>query len=211
MALITCPECGKEYSNLASACPNCGCPTHLVNHGDKKPHVVHQKKKANIVDVKETETSVVKTYKQLPSIPNILTWIGLIWVPLTIFSIMSTLGTFSMINNLAEEEIFNNGYISDGQLSSIIIFGIVTVIAFIGILRIKKWGLLMYVGCKLTDLLFSLIFFTPWGLSWSGILLVLMPIAIYLASFMFEECGHNAFEILLCDGVIKEKKPMEEV
>ena len=27
MALIKCPECGKEFSDKASACPNCGCPT----------------------------------------------------------------------------------------------------------------------------------------------------------------------------------------
>lgn len=26
MALIKCIECGKEFSNRASACPNCGCP-----------------------------------------------------------------------------------------------------------------------------------------------------------------------------------------
>ena len=26
MALITCPECGKEISDKATACPNCGCP-----------------------------------------------------------------------------------------------------------------------------------------------------------------------------------------
>ena len=26
MALINCPECGKEISNKAVACPNCGCP-----------------------------------------------------------------------------------------------------------------------------------------------------------------------------------------
>lgn len=25
MALIKCPECGKEVSNNAKACPNCGC------------------------------------------------------------------------------------------------------------------------------------------------------------------------------------------
>ncbi len=29
MALIICPECGKEYSDKAAACPNCGCPTSL--------------------------------------------------------------------------------------------------------------------------------------------------------------------------------------
>lgn len=27
MALIKCKECEKEYSNQASTCPNCGCPT----------------------------------------------------------------------------------------------------------------------------------------------------------------------------------------
>ena len=26
MALIKCPECGKEISSLAKSCPNCGCP-----------------------------------------------------------------------------------------------------------------------------------------------------------------------------------------
>lgn len=26
MALIKCPECGKEISDKAKACPNCGCP-----------------------------------------------------------------------------------------------------------------------------------------------------------------------------------------
>lgn len=27
MALITCTECGKEFSDKALSCPNCGCPT----------------------------------------------------------------------------------------------------------------------------------------------------------------------------------------
>ena len=26
MALIKCPECGKEVSDKAAACPNCGFP-----------------------------------------------------------------------------------------------------------------------------------------------------------------------------------------
>ncbi len=26
MALISCPECGKQVSNLAVSCPGCGCP-----------------------------------------------------------------------------------------------------------------------------------------------------------------------------------------
>lgn len=27
MALIRCSECGKEFSDKAASCPNCGCPT----------------------------------------------------------------------------------------------------------------------------------------------------------------------------------------
>lgn len=26
MALVKCPDCGKQVSSSASACPNCGCP-----------------------------------------------------------------------------------------------------------------------------------------------------------------------------------------
>lgn len=33
MALMICSECGKEYSDKAVACPNCGCPTpHTGSH-----------------------------------------------------------------------------------------------------------------------------------------------------------------------------------
>ena len=30
MALIKCPECGKEFSSFAKCCPNCACPTELI-------------------------------------------------------------------------------------------------------------------------------------------------------------------------------------
>ena len=26
MALISCPECGKQFSDMAQSCPNCGYP-----------------------------------------------------------------------------------------------------------------------------------------------------------------------------------------
>lgn len=35
MALIKCPECGKEISDKAAACPNCGCPiAEITTTGD---------------------------------------------------------------------------------------------------------------------------------------------------------------------------------
>ncbi len=38
MALIKCPECGKEISDKAISCPNCGCPNsefHVSNNNNK--------------------------------------------------------------------------------------------------------------------------------------------------------------------------------
>lgn len=32
MALIRCPECGKEISDKAASCPNCGCPVEFDNN-----------------------------------------------------------------------------------------------------------------------------------------------------------------------------------
>ena len=31
MALINCPECNKQISDKAAACPNCGCPISIDN------------------------------------------------------------------------------------------------------------------------------------------------------------------------------------
>lgn len=39
MALINCPECGKEISDKAFACPNCGCPVqsaHVNTNPEKR-------------------------------------------------------------------------------------------------------------------------------------------------------------------------------
>lgn len=47
MALIKCPECGKEISDKASSCPNCGCPSEIIKEKielqkieDAKPKMV---------------------------------------------------------------------------------------------------------------------------------------------------------------------------
>lgn len=36
MALIKCPECGKEISDKAAACPNCGCPASEFNKNQQE-------------------------------------------------------------------------------------------------------------------------------------------------------------------------------
>ena len=37
MALVKCPECGKLFSDLAEACPECAYPTGGVPKGKRKP------------------------------------------------------------------------------------------------------------------------------------------------------------------------------
>ncbi len=32
MALIKCPECGREISDKAASCPGCGCPSSEFFH-----------------------------------------------------------------------------------------------------------------------------------------------------------------------------------
>lgn len=49
MALITCPECGKQFSEFADKCPNCGCPTDKIKELQKpaeEPRVDNEVQKA---------------------------------------------------------------------------------------------------------------------------------------------------------------------
>ena len=42
MALIKCPECGKEFSDKAQACPNCGCPTSEAKNRELKQEEIKE-------------------------------------------------------------------------------------------------------------------------------------------------------------------------
>lgn len=37
MALVPCPECGKNVSTLASSCPHCGCPLSFADNTSPPP------------------------------------------------------------------------------------------------------------------------------------------------------------------------------
>lgn len=53
MALIKCPECGKEISDKAEACPNCGCP---INNNSSPVNSL-----INSQDVPKQENAIEKT------------------------------------------------------------------------------------------------------------------------------------------------------
>lgn len=45
MALIKCPECEKEISDKANACPNCGCPSDIIEEKIKLQKIEDAKPK----------------------------------------------------------------------------------------------------------------------------------------------------------------------
>lgn len=60
MALIKCPECGKEFSDRAESCPNCGCPTETIvqdfsstEHEEISETGFHITKKINCLEIDE--------------------------------------------------------------------------------------------------------------------------------------------------------------
>lgn len=44
MALIECQECGKEISDMAEKCPNCGAPINTINSSNIQQHHVYVEK-----------------------------------------------------------------------------------------------------------------------------------------------------------------------
>lgn len=62
MALIKCTECGKEFSDKASACPNCGCPiSEIVGTTTTQSNVTPQYQTSV---VKKTTPTTQIQYKQ---------------------------------------------------------------------------------------------------------------------------------------------------
>ena len=45
MALIKCPDCGRDISDTAVSCPNCGHPINIINQASQKPVVIEKTSK----------------------------------------------------------------------------------------------------------------------------------------------------------------------
>lgn len=48
MALIKCPECGKQMSDMASSCPHCGYTKNINHNSSKKSKPKNSKSKFSI-------------------------------------------------------------------------------------------------------------------------------------------------------------------
>lgn len=58
MALITCIECGKEFSDRASACPNCGCPISEILSAKVNKQEIEAYEEPVLPDIEAPSTSM---------------------------------------------------------------------------------------------------------------------------------------------------------
>lgn len=131
MALIKCPECGKEISDKAVACINCGCPVSAMNIQSAEPAKPAETAKpaAKTVDLGATfgqffgnqtavKTAPIKTapVKTVPTeLPEMKMFPGIIVAILEKFSGMAGLAGFTalgavvcgLLNGFFEKEFIN--------------------------------------------------------------------------------------------------------
>lgn len=83
MSLIKCPECGKDMSDKAAACPSCGCPIDTVIAERQRIKEESEIKKQQ----KDAEIAVGKKYKR-----QVLSFFGLLT------AIVIVIAGYSVIN-----------------------------------------------------------------------------------------------------------------
>lgn len=63
MALVNCPECGKEFSNKAQACPNCARPVDAFNTSSQQITPINKEYKGVACSISTNGEHI--TFKQL--------------------------------------------------------------------------------------------------------------------------------------------------
>ena len=64
MAMISCPECGKQISDRAFSCPNCGCPINAVPAGNTQESAAKEVEKLLVLARRAREGSDGKNAKK---------------------------------------------------------------------------------------------------------------------------------------------------
>lgn len=158
------------------------------------------------VEIVETDNAIIKTYKRLPIIPRIVTMLELVIIPL---GLIATLGM--LIHSLHQQglTLLDRGLKLNVLLGVIILFNVWTFVSLIGVWRMRRKGMLSYLICQISRVIYCGICIAALELPWDNFFDGLWIVAIFLASFFFREAGYNAFTIVLNNGVIKEKKEVD--
>ena len=88
MALIKCKECGKEFSDMANACPNCACPTIAQTK---------EKKATNKFIIKSQRDKSLQIFKKIYSWLTIIVAILIAWFLLSTKQIESPQFLFEIL------------------------------------------------------------------------------------------------------------------
>ncbi len=158
-------------------------------------------KKVN-VEIVETDNSIIKTYKRLPIIPRIMTMLEMVIIPL---GLIATL--YMLVHSLHQQglTLLDRGLRDNVLLCIVILFNVWAFVSLIGVWRVRRVGMMSYFICQISRIIYCVICVAALDLPWDNLLDGSFIVVIYLATFFFREAGHNAFAIVLNNGVIKEE------
>lgn len=98
MSLIICSECGKEYSDKANACPNCGCPTNAVS--ENKYDFIEKDMAANreMMRIQELQSEYDKIHKIPMPVYSLFQLVGMLLIIASVINFFSgNLGIFILL------------------------------------------------------------------------------------------------------------------
>lgn len=137
MALIKCPDCGKEFSDQAAACPNCGRPNKTVEQSAEHPQAQPQPQPPKEEKPKNTKLSIAALIVVILgtiSTTAALVWLGIILGVIDFFIhrgkrkfavlvtafVISVFGIiFCSVSNFSEQEQTEPAVISESEAAPV--------------------------------------------------------------------------------------------
>ena len=109
MALIRCPECDREVSDIAKNCPHCGFPLHIIENVTEEPQKsdrVHYSRPNGTLPKREEKPKKKKTW---------------IWIVLGIFVLFVLIGLSGGSSEESEEALVENKNIEETEVKETVI------------------------------------------------------------------------------------------
>lgn len=138
MSMIICDECGKEFSDKASSCPNCGCP--IFNSTPIQQPYINQNpptKSQNTTPKNlKKKNSVLSTWAAICAIFTCTSFIGFIlglidlskkddtekhtgsWFAIIFFAIMCVLSLITSTNNTENEDVGSTQIVTENNVNN---------------------------------------------------------------------------------------------